>query len=142
MPPRARPTIARLLEHAVRDDSDCVLFTGYLDRQGYGRILHDGEKRLVHRVAYELFIGEIPAGHEVDHLCGVRHCINAEHLEAVTPAENTRRAERGNARKTHCIHGHEFTIENTRLHARDNGVIQRMCRRCDADRAAASRRAA
>ncbi len=136
---RPRPTVARLLDHAVRVESGCVLFTGYLDRQGYGRILHNGEKQLVHRVAHELFIGDIPEGYEVDHLCGVRNCINAEHLEAVTPLVNTRRAARGNATKTHCKHGHAFTPENTRIHQRPAGREQRMCRRCDANRAAASR---
>jgi len=139
MPPRARPTIGRLLARAVRAETGCVLFTGHLDKQGYGRIFHDGEKRLVHRVAYEIFVGPIPEGYEVDHLCFVRNCINTEHLEAVTPLENTRRAERGQARKTHCIHGHRFDEANTRRHRRADGTVQRICRRCDADRAAAHR---
>jgi hypothetical protein len=136
--PRSRPTIARLAEASVRDDSGCALFTGYLDKQGYGRILHDGEKRLVHRVAYELCIGPIPDGYEVDHLCGIRNCVNPAHLEAVTAIENTRRAAGGHAQQTHCDHGHEFTPENTRIVDRPNGK-QRACRRCDARRARESR---
>ena len=93
---------------------------------------HEGRKQLVHRVAFQLFIGPIPEGMQVDHLCGVRHCVNPAHLETVTPLVNTRRAERGNARKTHCDAGHEFTPENTRYRTDRPG---RLCRSCDAERA-------
>lgn len=44
-----------------------------------------------HRVAYRLLIGEIPAGLTLDHKCGVTLCVNPDHLEAVSLAENTRR---------------------------------------------------
>jgi hypothetical protein len=46
---------------------------------------------LAHRWAYEHFIGPIPAGLEIDHLCRVRHCVNPAHLEPVTKSENRRR---------------------------------------------------
>lgn len=135
-----RSTLVRLADSSRRDeDTGCVLFSGYLDRQGYGRILHGDEKQLVHRVAHEIYIGPIPDGYQVDHLCGVRHCVNPAHLEAVTPLVNTRRAIHGWARRTHCVNGHAFTDENTRRHVRPNGHRYRICRACDRERAVAAR---
>jgi len=56
---------------------------------GYGK----GAGRLAHRVSYERHVGPIPEGLELDHLCGVRVCINPEHLEPVTHLENARRGK-------------------------------------------------
>jgi hypothetical protein len=44
-----------------------------------------------HRFAYELMVGPIPEDLELDHLCGVRECVNPRHLEAVTHLVNVRR---------------------------------------------------
>lgn len=79
---------------------------------GYGRV------GLVwaHRLAYELLVGPIPTGLELDHLCRAPACVNPAHLEPVTHFENLRRGNGPaaiNARKTHCIRGHGFTAENT-----------------------------
>lgn len=49
---------------------------------------------MAHRVAYELWVGPIPEGMELDHRCKVRACINPAHLEPVTHAENMRRLGR------------------------------------------------
>jgi len=45
-----------------------------------------------HRYAYEAFVGAIPGGLDIDHTCFVRNCVNPEHLEPVTRAENLQRA--------------------------------------------------
>jgi len=130
---------ANLARYTVEAENGCLLFTGYRDKQGYARLYDGVEKRLVHRLVYEVHIGPIPEGKQVDHVyargCRYRHCINHAHLEAVTPLENTRRGVHGNAAKTHCDHGHEFSEKNTRLHTRPDGSTVRMCWRCDADRA-------
>jgi HNH endonuclease len=91
-------------------DPGCWEFTGYLDKDGYGRFFSQGRTRPAHRVAYELAYGPVPPGMAVDHTCNNRSCIRYEHLEAVTTAENNRRAAE---RRTHCRAGHEYTEEST-----------------------------
>jgi len=72
--------------HVVIGES-CWLWTGPLNPGGYGT----NGGRLAHRVVYERLIGQIPAGLTLDHLCRVRNCVNPQHLEPVTIAENLRR---------------------------------------------------
>lgn len=81
-----------------------------------------------HRVIYEAFVGPIPDGYEIDHLCRVPRCCNPTHLEAVPHQINTLRGigpAATNARKKHCIHRHEFTPENTYLVG-----TRRQCKEC------------
>lgn len=87
---RGRPLAERLWSR-VAPEGDCLVWGGALGTFGYG-LIKDG-RRLVraHRVAYELSVGTIPDGLELDHLCGNRRCVRPEHLEPVTHAENMRR---------------------------------------------------
>lgn len=116
---------------------------------GYGQFRVGGRKgRMIgaHVFAYTLLIGPIPAGLELDHLCGPsdqrvprnRWCVNPAHLEAVTHAVNTLRSPVApaaiNSRKTHCVHGHAFDEANT--HLRPDG---RQCRACRRERERARR---
>lgn len=117
----------------VNKTDTCWLWTGYIKPNGYAAFYPGGgchvPKVYVHRWAYEDARGEIPEGLEIDHLCRVRHCVNPEHLEAVTHRVNL---DRRNAEWTHCKHGHEFDEANTYWH---RGA--RHCRQC---RAAAHKR--
>lgn len=111
----------------------CMEWQGYTDHDGYGRIRIAGKSRYVHVVAYELAVGAIPEGFEVDHLCRNRKCLNPLHLEAVTRRVNSLRSESFaaiNTRLTHCAHGHEFTPDNTRVH-RYPTYTKRICRACE-----------
>lgn len=127
----------------IDPDSGCLNFAGYLNTNGYGVVTlgssRNGQRRfLVHRLMYEWFVGPIPAGLQMDHLCRNRGCGSPAHLEAVTQRENGLRgvgACARNAVKTHCVRGHEFTPENT--HIRTNG--SRFCRECDRARRMNSR---
>jgi len=83
------------------DPNSCWLWTSYRTPNGYG--LSGGV--YVHRAAYKAFVGAIPAGLHIDHLCRVRACYNPAHLEAVTQAENNQRASRA---RTHCRRGHTW----------------------------------
>ncbi len=70
----------------------CWLWTGS-PSSIYGEFWNglDGKRyEQAHRYAY----GDVPLGCLVDHLCCVKKCVRRSHLEAVSAAENTRRAMR------------------------------------------------
>lgn len=80
----------------IVDEQGCWTYTGTIDRvSGYGATARGP----AHRAFYEHYVGPIPAGMQIDHLCGVRPCVNPDHLEPVTQYENLRRAGFGNRRK-------------------------------------------
>jgi hypothetical protein len=111
----------------------CWPWRGKMHPEGYGQISVNGRPEWAHRLAYSLLVGRIPEGLQIDHLCRNRACVNPAHLEPVTARENTLRGEGAgarNARKTHCVRGHEFTPENTVVDARGH----RSCLACRASR--------
>lgn len=127
------PLIERVMRKSCILENGCVVWTGAV-KDGYGNIGAGGQfgrHVRTHQVMYEHFIGPVPEGLELDHLCRNRLCMAPAHLEAVTHQENVLRGEglaAVNARKTHCDHGHEFTPENTFLsNGRWRGCIA--CRR-------------
>ena len=100
---------------------------------GYAELWFEGKQRYGHIVSYELFVGLMPEGLELDHLCRVRRCVNYNHLEPVTHAENMRRSAL--ARKTHCPQGHPYDVTNT-YYPPGGGGRHRICRACQALRRA------
>jgi hypothetical protein len=94
----------RLREYAViNGETDCWLWQKPLIKSGYGRLYVNGRNNLVHRVAYEEWIGPIPTGMTIDHLCGVRHCINPAHMELVSLEENGKRGSLASRRGTESV---------------------------------------
>jgi HNH endonuclease len=94
----------------------CWAWTGSRLPEGYGTFRVGTIVARAHRFAYEQFVGPIPEGLTIDHLCINPPCVNPAHLEPVTNAVNVLRGGNPaaeNARKTHCARGHEFTAENT-----------------------------
>ena len=133
-----RPIMDRLMEKRRIEENGCWIWTGKLmtgTAAGYGRIHYDGKNTTVHRIAYELFVGPIPDGLQIDHHCENRSCFNPEHLEAVTSEVNTARGNSWagiNKRKTECKRGHEFNDENTGWRPRSMGRVgmTRFCKVC------------
>jgi hypothetical protein len=97
------------LTRMTKVDGECLLWTGYVDRDGYGRIRVNGKNVPVHVFHYEYEKGKIPEGMVSDHLCKIRNCHNPEHVEPVTPLENLRRGFGVfNSDPDKCINGHNY----------------------------------
>jgi hypothetical protein len=111
--------------------SGCWLWEKALSKKGYGNFSYKYRMMAAHRVSYQLFNGPLIEGMTIDHLCFNLACVNPRHLEQVTYRENDLRGNNAaaiNARKTHCVHGHELSGDNLRL--RVNGTREcKVCRR-------------
>jgi hypothetical protein len=127
---RGAPLIDRIKSSVVIAANDCWNWQKTKNTWGYGYIRVGPKTRQAHRVSYEAFVGPIPSGLTIDHLCRNPGCVNPAHLEAVPLAENLRRGtsfSAKNAQKTHCANGHEFSGDN--LYMRPDGA--RQCRPCN-----------
>ena len=119
----------------VDKSGDCWEWTGTTTVHGYGQSKVAGKNQSAHRTSYELLVGPIPEGLQIDHLCRNRSCVNPSHMEPVTQQENMRRGDGAgakNASKTHCKWGHEFSDENTYMQG--PGGKHRGCLACRAIR--------
>lgn len=120
----------------MEPNSGCWLWTDRPSTNGYGIFSVGGKKITAHRFSYELHVGKIPEGLDLDHLCRTRCCVRPSHLEPVTRSENLKRgigvaATAARLRiwqmgKTHCPKGHPYSGSN--LHIDKKGY--RKCREC------------
>jgi hypothetical protein len=108
----------------------CLEWTGKPTRDGYGQ-MYDGSRSLSSHVwIYQRWVGRIPQGMQIDHMCENKACQNVRHMKVKTPWENNRRgnsAAAKAARATHCPQNHEYTPENTIITA----MGYRRCRECN-----------
>jgi hypothetical protein len=125
----------------------CWLWTGALNSSGYAVFSYGGKGKVVlaHRWIYKLAFGPLPSSaHVLDHVrCDTPRCVNPNHLTPVLPHENNARSQSitaRNARKTHCVRGHELTAGNT-YRPPDGTRKCRECERLHKRRNAAKRRA-
>lgn len=137
---RKRATLAERFERLSipEPNTGCWLWLGHVAKNGYGRMtvghdLDEGAKTSsAHKVSYEYFVGPVPEGKILDHICRIRCCVNPEHLEPVTHQINVRRGMLSEtnklrfSRQTHCKKGHLLSGENLRL----TKIGFRLCRIC------------
>jgi HNH endonuclease len=130
----------------------CWLWTGGLNNCGYGQVTYRGKTCSAHRAVYTELVGEIPKGLQLDHLCHIRNCVNPDHLEPITKAENMRRAGIRNgwnkhkktigARKPHnvmtkklCNNGHVLADVGVYSYTLKSGTPVNTCLGCKAESA-------
>lgn len=118
----------RLWGRVTKTDS-CWIWNGSVNVYGYGQIMLAYKNLKVHRVAYELLVGPIPTDMTIDHLCLNKLCVNPEHLEVVTRAENTSRGQK----EMFCRNGHDMAV--TRYTSPKGKTECRTCRDARAQRA-------
>jgi hypothetical protein len=133
----------------VDQTGDCWVWTSPTVTKGYGLFWFEGRMERAHRFAYRFFVGPIPAGRELDHLCHTRdlscpggdacphrRCVRPDHLEPVDHRTNMIRGRNSGRRVgqsfgvkdtlTHCPQDHEYTPEN--IYEAPSGRLE--CREC------------
>jgi len=113
------------------DFSGCKVWPGVSGVLGY--CTAGTGRKYAHRIIYELFVGPIPPGYVIDHLCRNTKCVNPLHLQAVTNRENILRGTAPHAKasqKTHCNNGHPFDENNTGRKMGAHGHLVRYCKEC------------
>ncbi len=122
-----------ILDRIAIFDDGCWVWTMSSFKNGYGVANCEGSTLYAHRVSYQAFVGPIPTGLELDHLCRKRICVNPHHLEPVTRRVNTLRGNGPiilgalNGSKTRCKRGHQYEGDN--VYFRPTGG--RACRTCN-----------
>lgn len=112
----------------------CWTWTGRVNASGYGSSYREGVFRYAHRDAYELLVGPIPEGLQLDHLCRNPPCVNPDHLEPVTSGENTARGASPTnllSVRDRCHRGHLLVGPNGYVRPDGHG---RQCRACSRER--------
>lgn len=145
----------RIRENVAFSPTGCWLWKGARNSKGYGQIglFANGKStsKSVHRLVAAIAHGPIPEGLLALHTCDVRHCVNPAHLYVGTLLDNARDCKargRGvntlaliNAAKTHCLRGHPYSLENTRVNKKNGGRLCRICQAVSSRRHAAKRAA-
>ena len=123
----------KLLKYHKKLPNGCWEWTRSVGSHGYGNIRVNCQGELTHRLSMRLFKpDEYNNALMVCHRCNNRLCVNPDHLYMGSYEDNYRDAkndgkalDNGNSKKTKCLRGHEFSIENTYLYRG-----KRTCKEC------------
>lgn len=140
--PRGHQALVRLEAARAEGGTGCWPWPGSLWPTGYGRCRGADGDVLPHRLAWKTWVGPIPPGQTVDHLCHTnaltpctpgpacqhRRCVNPGHMELVTRAENSRRSHRHLLTTGKCKKGHHYAE-----HGKIRSSGQRYCGACSRD---------
>lgn len=130
--------VAKLWDIKTEDRGDCRIWLGGVShrssRHRYGNVSVNARIYQAHRLFYEHFVGPIPEGHHLHHVCCNTLCVRPEHLTPVTPRQHVNAEPKHQKHVTHCPRGHEYTPTNTKIGRRrqQNGTMfnARVCRTC------------
>lgn len=79
----------------------------------YPTVYIDGVMHYVHRLLFELTVGDIPEDYVIKPMCSNRGCVEATHMRAITKSQKSKITPGGvgrtNRSKTHCPKGHPYT---------------------------------
>lgn len=144
MKPRQRFPLELRLRLKLETDATtgCWNFTGAKTDLGYGVIGSGGKGAPMlgaHRAAWQLWVGPIPEGHHIHHVCKNPSCCNPAHLQCVSPFEHKQVEDTSHANKATCLRGHPFSGDNLILVPKGDR-LHRLCRECRNARARAKYR--
>ena len=127
-----RGTLEERFWPKVNKTEDCWLWTGATNKNGYGVISKQGKNLLAHRAVFEILGIDIPEGKVIDHLCRTRNCVNTNHLDITSNAQNVQRGLKGDLRKevTKCKQGHSLLdVNNVGVYSKHGSKTCLTCNR-------------
>ncbi len=147
---RRDPATGRLLPNTIQDvllqlvicepttlETGCWEWPGCRTVKGkYGVVRLGSRNQRVHKLVYEHFVGPVPEGLVLDHLCRNKVCANFEHLEPVTSQVNCQRGNPSTPYVTHCKNGHPWEEASTLWMVDSRGIYRRcaICRKAERDK--------
>lgn len=130
----------------IKKTDTCWYWTAAKTKAGYGMYSIKHKLIYAHRYSYQMFVGELVANMELDHLCKNRDCVNPEHLEQVTHKENVKRGEalphlmakiESRRNQQYCVRGHSL-LDKSNIYNPPKRPKIRYCRKCIKERSLSS----
>jgi hypothetical protein len=123
----------RIEDNCIVAPNGCWVWFGAKNDSGYGVMNVNGKRERAHRVAYEAFVGPIPKGLVIDHLCREKRCVNWRHLDPVTSSVNVKRFTNSIAKldqRAQCKNGHPINGAESVSYRKWGNFNVQYCREC------------